>query len=318
MPTYRHTKTWNNKISMFSENNTTSVGSHSDIQNNLTVQTTPSCIECDGVLNLTHIYEERGRLVHDQCQTYKRTKPTDSALFRQLFVDDKYKFMYCPIAKIGNTAWRTVMLVLRGAIKSISDLEKGGEVYIKYHYRTLDEYSYYDQQERLHGEYTTFLFVRHPFSRLLSAFRDKFEDIPDMSRLRKYSPIVKKATGRRDSSLTIKFEEFVRYLLKTDPSTYDIHWLPMHIACHLCFLEYDVIGKYETFAKDTDYVMKLINADGVLSFPYYAPHATNSSSDDVIKQYYNRLTKTEIQKLYKIYEWDFKLFGYEIPHDLGL
>ncbi|XP_070535185.1 carbohydrate sulfotransferase 8-like [Ptychodera flava] len=255
------------------------------------------------------VYEER-RSFAKQCRNYSRERPSDEALYRRLFVDNKYNFLYCPIAKVGNTAWRTVMLVLRGAIKDVSELRYGGRVY-DYHYQTLDVFSDKGRQERLRT-FTKFIFVRHPFSRLLSAFRDKFEDTPEKSFVNIYSPIVKRIVGRNDSSKQIKFEEFVQYLLETDVLAYNVHWLPMHVVCHPCFLDYDIIGKYETMTEDANYVIRTIHAEDVATFPRYAPHATNSSADDVMWRYYSRLTESQIQGLYKKFEWDFKLFGYDM------
>lgn len=40
------------------------------------------------------------------------------------------------------------------------------------------------------------------------------------------------------------FPQFVQYLLATDPTKYNDHWIPFWLHCHLCDSQYDIIGKW--------------------------------------------------------------------------
>lgn len=98
--------------------------------------------------------------------------------------------------------------------------------------------------------YTKFLFVRDPFVRLVSAFRDKFQKRNDAVYrrtgrriLRKYAnvtdppPSVDEAF---DSGLRVSFPDFVRFLV--DPETeeaepFESHWRQMYRLCHPCLIE---------------------------------------------------------------------------------
>ena len=44
--------------------------------------------------------------------------------------------------------------------------------------------------------------------------------------------------------------EFVDYLLATPVAEYNDHWVPYWLHCHLCDIEYDVVGKIETMEED--------------------------------------------------------------------
>lgn len=98
--------------------------------------------------------------------------------------------------------------------------------------------------------YTKFLFVRNPFVRLISAFRDKFQ---------KRNNVVYQRTGRHilkkygnisdppasvdeafDSGLHVSFSNFIQFLV--DPETekdepFESHWKQMHRLCHPCLIE---------------------------------------------------------------------------------
>ena len=39
------------------------------------------------------------------------------------------------------------------------------------------------------------------------------------------------------------FEQFVDYLLRTDVSEYNDHWIPIWLHCRICLMEFDFIGE---------------------------------------------------------------------------
>ena len=114
-----------------------------------------------------------------------------------------------------------------------------------------------------------FTFVRHPFERLVSAYRDKFELANKYSYV--YSLYVGKILGlnkKLKSNLMIEnakslnvvrsrrpsFSEFVDYLLREEVHNYNDHWRPYWLHCHLCEMEFDVIGKMETWNQDVQFI----------------------------------------------------------------
>ena len=113
-----------------------------------------------------------------------------------------------------------------------------------------------------------FTFVRHPFERLVSAYRDKFEFAKKYSYV--YSLYAGKILGinKLKERLHIKdsksmsvlhgqrptFEQFVDYLLGEEVQNYNDHWVPYWLHCHLCEMEYDIIGKMDTWAQDAQFI----------------------------------------------------------------
>ena len=71
----------------------------------------------------------------------------------------------------------------------------------------------------------------------------------------------------------------------------------------------NVIGKRETFRRDFSYIFKSINLQDEI------PSKENSQDyniDDKRKFYRDQLSDKMKMKLYKVYEVDFKMFGYDV------
>ena len=92
---------------------------------------------------------------------------------------------------------------------------------------------------------TTFSFVRHPFERLVSAYKDK----------------------RNVKGKNLTFLEFVQQVLEerdifqifpNDRISFhrlSMHWKPYSEHCHFCQIPYKVVGRTETFAEDVKYII---------------------------------------------------------------
>ena len=89
-----------------------------------------------------------------------------------------------------------------------------------------------------------FYFVRHPFERLVSCYRDKFEFGAKSNYIFKtFNPSVIKSKHPNRPT----FVEFVDYLVRTPIENYNDHWLPNWIHCQVCTQKYDVIGKIRIY-----------------------------------------------------------------------
>lgn len=185
------------------------------------------------------------------------------------------------------------------------------------------------EKEQVLTNYTRFMVARHPFERLLSAFRNKLEgDLPSaryfQSRIGKL--IVKHFRPHaKDESLTrghdVTFNEFIQYLLTPElsrnlntNSSFNEHWESIAQLCHPCVFKYNVIGKYESLADDAMLLLNLIGARNV-TFPM--SQRTSGTSAKLI-EYYEQLPIRTIRSLFKLYEIDFKMFGYGLEDILGI
>ena len=181
--------------------------------------------------------------------------------------------------------------------------------------KTLNHYSPEEISLRL-KTYFKFAFVRHPFDRLLSAYRNKFNNtlndffpkIYGTKIIRMYRPSadnVSLTTGRN-----VTFEEFARYAIDTPTYAQNEHWQPYDKLCAFCTIGYDFIGKYETINKDAKFVLNQIGAKNI-NFPEmsrYLWHIRGSSAPYV--KVYENLSRDLTYKLWEKYEKDFLMFRY--------
>ena len=187
-------------------------------------------------------------------------------------------------------------------------------------------------QDTVNGSFS-FLVVRHPFHRLVSAYRNKLLNTRDSHDgwyfYKTYSrPIVAKyrksnhtsyendlestlmsnvSSTRRDPT----FDEFVAYLLDNNPQTYDAHWKPIYLHCNVCLLKYKFILKFEDISNEFKIFSQYL--DKVVRFPEaFRIQLLNSSGtmSDTVKRYISSLPVNKREHLIKIYFNDFVLFNY--------
>ena len=139
---------------------------------------------------------------------------------------------WCRIGKVGTTAWSALFLLMRevplDTIRAaVANLTAHDLLKQKYPSRP---------SERMHmirGEhgrdYFSFLVVRHPFVRLVSAYRDKLESLTEYN-VRYHITDGPRMTSRRVFNSSVAdnptFPEFVDYLIRTPPNLMDKHWAP--------------------------------------------------------------------------------------------
>ena len=110
--------------------------------------------------------------------------------------------------------------------------------------------------------------TRHPFDRLLSAYRDKF-----FSKDNTYHEIrkannwhnwygkeiiekqrVKKATDPKYGRAPT-FREFVKYLMDLPMGRWNSHWKPMYLLCLPCHIKYQAIARMDTLDTDSQHIL---------------------------------------------------------------
>ena len=76
------------------------------------------------------------------------------------------------------------------------------------------------------------------------AYVDKFKLGPKSNYMFKtYVPKIKDAkVGLESAQERPTFQQFIDYLLVTDVSEYNDHWIPFWLHCKICWMDYDIIG----------------------------------------------------------------------------
>lgn len=252
--------------------------------------------------------------------------PVRSSVIHHILVDDKHRTLYCNIPKVACTTWKTVMTNLSANFPE--PMPPDGErlpVHSRNYLRNknirpLEDYYPGDIRYRL-DNYFTFMVVRHPLDRVVSAFRDKMDlndpQTNDHWMFIQREIIQRYRTGEnytRVKNLTelayspIGFQEFVRYALNHFPT--DRHWRTFYESCLPCTIRYDKIVKMETMEKDADDVLQIM---GIPADQRKIPHFNSNGgerSSEMYKSYLKSLTNKDMGDLLAVYNTDMQLFGY--------
>ena len=226
--------------------------------------------------------------------------------------DDTTRTIICVPPKNGCTYFKTMWVNLtRDVNKSVGDVHNPKSLK-KYKLRYLHSYSESEIRTRI-KKYFKIVVARHPMVRLLSAYRDKlevnddvFERIVGREIKKRYFPANQSKVDR------VTFEQFVHYLVHTDPMKYDKHWQPIAYFCHLCEIQYDYIAKIETSHVDYPRIfstMKNISVSkrNVLKSMKNLKGKTNVAT---VNEYYSHVPAKHLEIIENIYSVDMTLFGY--------
>uniref|UniRef100_A0A3B3BR44 Carbohydrate sulfotransferase n=1 Tax=Oryzias melastigma TaxID=30732 RepID=A0A3B3BR44_ORYME len=237
-------------------------------------------------------------------------------------VDDKHGIVYCYIPKVACTNWKRTLIAL-----NYSEPYPDPMVFEHNWVHQFERFQYlndFPKAERKH--YTKFLFVRDPFVRLISAYRDKIQQYDQYfyeGYVRVILEFYKNQTNltyshkvAKKKGLQPSFYNFIQYLLdpqaeKKEP--FEPHWRQMFRLCHPCLVEYDFVGHQETLQEDAQELLKMLKLEDEIQFP---PSYENMTSHNSVKDWFQSVPLEDRRKLYKMYEKDFQLFGYRRPTEL--
>ncbi|KAK8749956.1 hypothetical protein OTU49_015148 [Cherax quadricarinatus] len=284
-------------------------------------------------------YQERVQLAHDVCQTYDVYMSQDEYIrksdqqqgklqysdwftlkrvnWNYMYYVPSEDFVYCKVPKSGSSTWVYNLLKLAEAPQEQINSDIGLHRMLRDYYPKMSS----SKMKRAFKNSFKLLVVRHPFERILSAYRDKLENYQRdlMFRDGYYHTmygknIVRVYRAEEDRSLANRTEptwtEFVRYLINSPSSKFDEHWKPIYSLCSPCVIKYNVIAKMETFSEDTQYVINQLGLDDQLHVEWIHKTADTRTSD-IANIYFSQLTTNQIEQLFDKYRLDFELFGYD-------
>ncbi|CAM4636940.1 unnamed protein product [Lepidochelys olivacea] len=273
--------------------------------------------------SLYQIQRERKRIMRDTCSKYKSNNRRIITPYHvsRIFVEDKYRILYCEVPKAGCSNWKRVLMVLNGLASSTKDIQHNTVHYGNY-LKRLDGFDRKGIYHRL-NTYTKMLFIREPFEKLVSAFRDKFEHPNNY-----YHPVFGKAiisryrvNASKEALRTgsgVKFKEFIQYLLDVHrPVGMDIHWDHINRLCSPCLIDYDFVGKFESMEEDANFFLHLIGAPQNLTFPRFKDRHSNEerTTTKITQSYFAQLSPAQRQHSYDFYYMDYLMFNYSKPFE---
>ncbi|KYN01937.1 Carbohydrate sulfotransferase 8 [Cyphomyrmex costatus] len=252
------------------------------------------------------------------------------------YMDRVHNISYCPVYKAGTTTWLYNFCLLMNVPEET--LNNGKEQLSTIARRVIPELEY-PEADRVLTTSRRLLVVRHPFERVLSAYRDKLENSiagrehGTLHFYRKYgAKIVQKYRSyefdkfleenfteprlnqviRREgvpppAGVEPTFQEFVEYMIETDLGSYgDDHWMPYYLFCTPCLVKYDIISKVESLWRDQVYTINKLGLQDRIK-----PRWRHSNSYiNASKIYFSQLNKEMVRRLYEKLRLDFELFDY--------
>ena len=147
---------------------------------------------------------------------------------------EKYSLLYCWIHKAASSSWSRIFFEASNMTVPEDGWLHGASPIFRPEVNV-------SLTDLFANSTVSFAFVRHPFERLVSVYRDKFElatetekglfffkyysaqilDLPESSILTERIPMP-------------SFRQFVSYLLDTSELDYNDHWLPFWLNCNFC------------------------------------------------------------------------------------
>lgn len=162
------------------------------------------------------------------------------------------------------------------------------------------------EQMLIGDDFFRFTFVRNPFIRLVSAYKDKIVNgEPEKIFVLQQMGLPKEALDTE-----ISFEQFVTSIYNSKYGQLDQHWMPQVLTTNARWTDHHFIGKIENFEADFKELGQRLGIDLEDHYQYFAPH--RSHAEDSYKPYY---ASGEIRQMVTEYfAEDFEKFGY--PTDL--
>ncbi|XP_041782841.1 carbohydrate sulfotransferase 8-like [Anopheles merus] len=218
-----------------------------------------------------------------------------------------YSLVYCPVFKAGTSTWFYNFNTWAGFTEY--EIMHNDNLFLARKFYPIENRVTL-MQSMAHS--FSFIIVRHPFERLISAFEDRLVSMKNA-----YYSRVSLAIYRRyhpTGSGKITFRDFVQYIIddveyRNSTMGLDIHWSPVNNLCTPCLARYDYIIKLETYEQDVEVMIKAAKLQGKVKL-MQLNHVRKEPVEILIMKYFSQITQKQIEMLYSIYEIDFQLFGY--------
>lgn len=290
--------------------------------------------------------EQRRRLLQEICSTDAVSFPGKNRSFDDipnkeldhLIVDDRHGIIYCYVPKVACSNWKRIMIVLSESLLQDGvpymdplaiprDLVHNSSMHFTFNkfWKRYGKFSRHLMKVKL-KKYTKFLFVRDPFVRLISAYRNKFE-LRNEDFYQRFAQVMLRRYGNQptppasvddafSAGLHPSFSHFIQYLL--DPQTekdmpFNEHWRQVYRLCHPCQIQYDFVGHLESVEEDAEQLLRQLRVDNVVEFPTSHKNLTASSWE---ADWFSTVPLEARRELYKLYQPDFRLFGYDKPDSI--
>ncbi len=216
----------------------------------------------------------------------------------------KYKYIFVETPKVACSTIKTTLQRLE-----LEDPEFVREQFEDLHVREFSSLLKLHQLPNFENyltrdDFTIFCFVRNPYNRFLSCYLDKIEKPIHVT---EFKQKVLKSMGLDEGNIEqhVSFEDFVTVVENQSSLEMDYHWRTQtYLTCHNK-INYNFIGKLESFESDFFTVGKRLSVDFEKYYTSVTVHQRHAGKQ--LEKYY---TDDLYSRVYKIYEVDFDSFSY--------
>ena len=230
------------------------------------------------------------RAAADRRHTY--TWAVDS----RIRISHEYRFIYIRIPKAANTMLSHTLFQHVQGVTAASNSEAKN---------AFDRPSDLTSRDINHvlRDYHTFIFVRNPYERVLSAYLSKVRSTTREKK--RYRDYVQRRL-KLQSDTGISFTQFCHYLTKGGLYD-DPHWLPQHAyAAMLGTDTLNSIGKVERLEQDCQAIFEILFPDQ-RTIQFSTKSGSRNKSGCKIEEFYDAECREIVRDLYR---QDFSTFGY--------
>ncbi|XP_076060448.1 carbohydrate sulfotransferase 12-like isoform X4 [Oratosquilla oratoria] len=251
------------------------------------------------------------------CTLLNISIPINNYHLDHIHIDVNNKVLYCYVPKVACTSWKRIWMKLTGVVEPTTNISTIDRFRVHSSLPTLLSPKYKNSVKDILTTYKKFMFTRHPFDRVLSAFKDKLESEDKKSSYSFHYHVGQKIEMKyrghtKAGGHNVTFSEFIRFISEPGHGSVEQrneHWLPVLQICNPCSIDYDFIGKYDNLKEDAEYVLKWLGVSNLVGeFP---------SSDRPFharryeKGYFDQLSYDERVAFFSKYLTDFLAFGYD-------
>jgi hypothetical protein len=231
----------------------------------------------------------------------RKDDPGDTFGFSR--VSRRYKYLWVSLPKAASVTTALILRELDGNPYTGGDLWKDEGV------STLKDFTTAEIVEMLTSqEWFRFAFVRNPYDRLFSSYKDKImrsDGDPWYSRHRSEIRAAFDYPVRDGDRVgTVSFRDFVRHI-QSGAHACDPHWCVQAKRLMTDIIPYDFIGRFERFGDDFRSVLQRLNASAEL-LRAELPVCNQTPKIPLAAAYDRDLADT----VYEMNQEDFETFGY--------
>jgi hypothetical protein len=243
---------------------------------------------------------------------------------KMILKSDRFKTIYLVTPKCGSTSIYKAILNWHGF-----ELDSAPRIYLRHNRNEIAETGLFEEDVQLedlesyfhsHRNFIWFSTIRHPFSRIQSAYRNKLNRYARrfdyksylLAKCRHYlsSPKSWNDMNRISSCIgnRIDFTQFIDGLM-TNGLDWDPHYMSLAKLLRLDVVTYDCLLRLESLSTDYQQLLDIMEKRGVRTEEFEGVSNLNASSSGIST---NLVLKHSLQsKVAELYEEDFKLLGYE-------